>query len=79
MTNTFEIAAYPDNDAQINLTKTFRDVNAAKSWAGRMAKRIDAPVDIAYSNDLPWNDRYVTTAAPSVFNTTGYRFERLDA
>ncbi len=58
-------------------TVSLRDVNAARSRAGRLAKRIRGPVDLAYSGKQPWNERYITTAIPSEFHAMGYRFERL--
>lgn len=51
--------------------------SAARSKAGRLARRIDGPVDIAIAGAADWNDRYVTTASPSEYHSTGYRFERL--
>lgn len=52
--------------------------SAAKAKAGRIAKRIDGPVDLAYAGAADWPERYVTTAMPSQFHAQGYRFERLD-
>lgn len=51
---------------------------AAKSAAGRMAKKINGPVDLAIAGSAPWNDRYLTTASPSEFHASGIRFERVE-
>jgi hypothetical protein len=48
-----------------------------KAMAGRLAKKIEGPVDIAYVGQEPWDERYITTAAPSEHHSIGYRFERL--
>ncbi|MGX7874395.1 hypothetical protein ACVDG5_018035 [Mesorhizobium sp. ORM6] len=50
---------------------------AARAKAGRLAKRCKGPVDLAYAGAAPWNERYITTASPSEFHASGYRFERL--
>jgi hypothetical protein len=68
-----------DNNAEFSRT-TVEDcahVVAAKAKAGRIAKRNDGPVDLALDGDRPWSDRYITTAAPSKFHSSGYRLERL--
>lgn len=52
--------------------------SAARAKAGRLAKKINGPVDIAIAGGGDWNDRYMTTASPSEFHSSGYRFERLD-
>lgn len=44
-------------------TVSLRDVNAARSRAGRLAKRIRGPVDLAYSGKQPWDERYITDLA----------------
>jgi hypothetical protein len=51
---------------------------AAKAKAGRLAKSMGGPVDLARSGSADWSERYLTTAAPSDFHVSGYRFERLD-
>ena len=51
---------------------------AARAKAGRLAKRCNGPVDLAYAGAAPWDERYITTANPSTFHASGYRFERLD-
>lgn len=66
-------------------TKAFAETVYAKAYAGRLAKRINGPVDIARSEGefssvaAPWESRYVTTASPSEHHASGYRFERLDS
>lgn len=50
---------------------------AARSHAGRVAKANSGPCDLARAGKAEWNDRYLTTAAPSEFHASGYRFERL--
>ena len=52
--------------------------SAARAQAGRMAKASGGLVDLARAGNVEWNDRYLTTASPSEFHSTGYRFERLD-
>lgn len=51
---------------------------SAKARAGRLAKRNGGPVDLARAGTSDWSRRYITTAAPSEFHASGYRFERLD-
>lgn len=75
-----ELHAYPNGTAvhpQIE-TQYYRDVAALKGHAGRWAKRVNGPVDVAYAGAEPWAERYITTASPSEFHASGYRFERLD-
>jgi hypothetical protein len=81
----FEFRAFPDEAQgdQQTLIETWRDVAAAKGRAGRLAKRVNGPVDLAYAYEAgepgqDWSDRYLTTAAPSEYHAAGYRFERLD-
>ncbi|QIV65884.1 hypothetical protein Cp1R7AA1_059 [Mesorhizobium phage Cp1R7A-A1] len=83
MTQQFEFQSYK-GDADGNIAATgdtsfqrFATDSAAKNYAGRLAKRINGPVDIARAGAAAWDDRYLTTAAPSEFHATGYRFERL--
>lgn len=47
------------------------------SQAGTIAKRNAGPVDIARAGDSSWDDRYLTTAAPSEHHAKGFRTERL--
>ncbi len=56
---------------------SLRSDASAKSKAGRLAKRTDGPVDLARAGAADWNDRYMTTAAPSEYHAAGFRFERL--
>lgn len=51
--------------------------SAARSTAGRYAKRFKGPVDLAIAGGAEWNERYITTASPSEYHTAGYRLERL--
>lgn len=55
-----------------------RTDSAARGMAGRLAKKVNGPVDLAFAGDEPWDQRYITTASPSEHHATGYRFERLD-
>lgn len=81
----FELSAYPGGDAEkpdVSYVET-RDASSARGYAGRLAKRINGPVDLAYAYQAgepaqDWADRYVTTAAPSEYHASGYRFERLE-
>lgn len=50
---------------------------AAIARAGTIAKRNQGPVDIAVAGDAPWDERYITTVAPSEFHAKGFRAERL--
>lgn len=51
--------------------------SVARNKAGRLAKRINGPVDLAIAGAANWSERYITTASPSEFHSAGYRFERL--
>jgi hypothetical protein len=51
-------------------------MSAARSKAGKLARRYDCPVDVANGGDAPFPDRYITTAMPSEFRETGFRFSR---
>jgi len=51
---------------------------SARSRAGRLAKAINGPVDLARAGSADWADRYMTTANPSPHHSSGFRFERLD-
>lgn len=80
----FELHAYPaDRDGAFLADRpdmsfeSLRDIAAAKGKAGRLAKRINGPVDLAYEGSEPWEDRYITTASPSEHHVAGYRFERI--
>ena len=67
------------SDAADETTANFNETVQAKAYAGRLAKRINGPVDVALAGPRPWNDRYITTASPSEHHASGYRFERLDS
>lgn len=56
----------------------FKSDAAAKAKAGRIAKAMGGPVDLARAGSADWSERYLTTAAPSEFHASGFRFERLD-
>lgn len=80
----FEFHAYPcDADSrfltdnpEISISRHMSEA-AARSKAGRLAKRINGPVDLAIAGISGWADRYLTTASPSEYHANGYRFERL--
>jgi hypothetical protein len=86
----FEFHAYAgDHDGNVTsnavvTTKEFAETIQAKAYAGRLAKQFNGPVDIAQANEpsVPpthdWAQRYITTASPSEYHSTGYRFERLN-
>ena len=81
----FELRAYPADDNSAFASDQpavsvidVRDLAAARGKAGRLAKRINGPVDLAYAGDESWATRYITTASPFDFTVCGYRFERLD-
>jgi hypothetical protein len=59
-------------------TLEFEETSQAKAAAGRMARKLGGPVDLAKGGDGEWADRYITTAAKSEHHSAGYRFERLD-
>lgn len=58
-------------------TAEYEEKVSAVGYAGRMAKRIQGPVDVALAGESPWEDRYITTAAPCSYRISGSRFERL--
>lgn len=76
----FEFVYYPDGGPREGIISYSRHASdaSAKTKAGRMAKRLGLPVDLAVAGGADWDERYVTTASPSEFHATGYRFERLD-
>ena len=51
--------------------------SSARSKAGRIAIKVNGPVDVAHASGGKWEDRYMTTAAPSEYHSAGYRCERL--
>lgn len=80
----FEFHVYPaDEDGRMDTAKELtektehEDRQAAKGRAGRLAKKYNGPVDLAYAGDEPWAERYITTASPSQYHKAGYRFERI--
>lgn len=52
---------------------------AARSAAGRLARKIKGPVDLARAGGADWADRYMTTAIHDDRGiwAAGYHFERL--
>lgn len=79
----FEFHAYRGDDdgvivdsADITFARLSGD-SAARAKAGRMSRRINGPVDLAIAGAADWNDRYITTASPSEYHSSGYRLERL--
>jgi len=83
MTRIFEFHAYHGDahgavaeKADVT-THSYEETSQAKAYAGRLAKRVNGPVDVAFADERQWVDRYITTAYPSGFHTTGYRFEKL--
>lgn len=89
MKQSFEFRLFPADEFgnqntkdEFTLVEDFRDADAARAKAGRLAKKNNGPVDLAYAYEpggvaQDWNDRYITTASPSEYHSTGYRFERL--
>lgn len=79
----FEMHAYKGDDtgaivADPDVTyHRARSDSAARSMAGRLSKKVNGPVDLAYAGFGSWDMRYITTASPSDFHSSGYRFERL--
>jgi hypothetical protein len=79
----FEFHAYKGNEfgeiaetAELTVSRLSGD-SAAKAKAGRLAKRVNGPVDLALAGAAEWQERYITTASPSEYHASGYRFERL--
>lgn len=56
---------------------SFAETTSAKSKAGRIARARGTPVDLAFAGDEDWNERYISTAMPCEYSTTGFRFERI--
>lgn len=83
---TFEFHAYKGDEhgvvaerAEVTV-ESFAETAHAKAYAGRLSKKVNGPVDVARwesVSDHDWHDRYITTASPSEYHVTGYRFERL--
>jgi hypothetical protein len=79
----FEFHIYKGDDhgavsdkAEIKLVNLKGD-SSAKAKAGGFAKQANGPVDLCYAGDQAFNERYITTASPSKYHASGYRFERL--
>ena len=79
----FEFHAYKGDEfgsiadtAEMTVARLSGD-GAAKAKAGRLAKRINGPVDLAIAGGADFGDRYITTASPSDYHASGYRFERI--
>ena len=75
----FELRGYANwgTGDETVIIREYQTRAAARSTAGRLACKIDGPVDIATAGDAEWADRYMTTARPSQFHVAGYAFERL--
>jgi hypothetical protein len=77
-TTRYEFQCYDENVMPtVNIYREYVSDSAARAAAGSLAKRNNGPVDLAYDGDEPWSERYITTASPSDYHTTGYRHERL--
>lgn len=80
----FEFHAYPTTDSDIPAStpivtvEQFDETSSAKAHAGRLAKRLNGPVDLAKAGDTSWADRYIATASPSEHHSTGYRLEKFN-
>lgn len=81
----FEFHAYAGDgtgriaDDAVVTFEEFDETSQARYHAGKLAKQANGPVDLARAGDGPWQDRYITTAAPCEHRASGYRMERLDA
>lgn len=58
-------------------THSYEETAQAKAYAGRLAKRVNGPVDVAFADERSWEERYISTANPSEHHAAGYRLERL--
>lgn len=65
------------SEAEFVEYKTFSSDSAARSYAGRRSIKIEGPVDVAHASGGAWDRRYMTTAQPSEYHVSGYRFERM--
>lgn len=76
----FQFDSYGENANGPKITSyaPFKSDSGARSYAGRLAKKTGGPVDLARAGDADWSVRYLTTAEPSDFHVSGYRFGRLD-
>lgn len=74
----FEFVVFDDRaEEKERVTETLRGDGAARSKAGRLAKKNGGPVDLAYAGGADWSDRYITTAVPSEHHASGFCLERL--
>lgn len=70
--------AFAESDTPTREYRQYRSDSAARSYAGRLAKRINGPVDVAFAGAADWDKRYLTTASPSDVHTSGYQFVKID-
>lgn len=82
----YEFVVYPHDEhgqelpgAPLREITKHASESAARSRAGRLAKRYNGPVDLAHAGEGNWGERYITTAEPSPYHASGYRFERITA
>src|SRR3546814_13930407 len=67
----FEFHAYAGDESGVIAaqptitTERMASHNAARAKAGRIAKQIGGPVDLALAGAAHWDDRYIPTASPS--------------
>ena len=74
----FEFVVFDENaDEKERQIIQLKGDSSARSKAGRLAKANGGPVDLAYAGNADWPDRYITTALPSSFHSSGFSFERL--
>jgi hypothetical protein len=66
------------DEPMTSITEHREGDSAARSLAGRLAKRNACPVDLLRGGSEPHNERYIITAMPSEYHAAGFRFERLD-
>lgn len=75
----YEFVAYRDGTAaegEVTI-EICTDLTAAKRMAGKICKKINGPVDLAYAGSGEWDTRYISTAQPRMF-IGGYETIRLD-
>lgn len=76
----YEIRPYDEDGREMGACFITKVTDAAaRAHAGRVAKRNNGPVDLARAGAAGWDERYLTTASPSEFHASGYRFERLES
>lgn len=77
-TSRYQFHCYSDDGSFLGVhVEDYVSESAARNAAGRQAKQDNGPCDLAHNGDEPWEERYITTASPSEYHATGYRFERL--